>query len=287
MKLYGLLITKEDQAILADWCRSQLDLYDAVVCLDGSDSPATRQIVKQFSRRLIYLHERDWPEAARTDHGLRGVVHREIVRRYGVDNWIMCCHADEFCYHDPRKVAVLADRSGYDGVSWFSPLFYPHPSEFAAWAERPQVLQAFRHYYWSYHGDGFPWCEDRLYRNGPQVGWDATTHGSVRPHHVESWAPFHPILRHYKVITTDLGWYEKTDRCTFFRQHWQGQSHRTGLPFPVRRLADLFVKSVPEFTRCNRFDGTFPQPWNMGDEYCPDPSGTPNVETSKVKEPTS
>ena len=36
----------------------------------------------------------------------------------------MCCHADEFCYHDPRKIVQLAERGGYDLVSWYSPHFY-------------------------------------------------------------------------------------------------------------------------------------------------------------------
>src|SRR5260370_543328 len=110
MKLYGLMITKEDQAIFRDWCRSQLSLYDAVVCLDGSRTAETEGGAKTFSDRLIYLHERDFPGCHKTDHGLRRIVHREIVRRFGTTNWFMCCHADEFCYHDPRTVALKAAR---------------------------------------------------------------------------------------------------------------------------------------------------------------------------------
>src|ERR1700734_2910768 len=80
-KLYGLLITKDDHDILADWCRNQLPLYDAVVCLDGSDTDSTRRIVADHPERMVYLHERDYTIPQKTDHGLRRVVHREIVRR--------------------------------------------------------------------------------------------------------------------------------------------------------------------------------------------------------------
>src|ERR1700733_14315677 len=127
MKLYGLMITKEDHAVFREWCASQLSLYDAVVCLDGSRGGETAQLAQQYLGPLIYLHERDFSIPYKTDHGLRQVVHEEIVRRFGTDNWIMCCHADEFCYHDPRLIAQRAENEGCDLVSWYSLHFYPHP----------------------------------------------------------------------------------------------------------------------------------------------------------------
>jgi hypothetical protein len=114
-----------------------------------------------------------------------------------------------------------------------------------------------------------PWLEGRLYRNGAHVEWDAVTHASMRPHGIERQAPFHPILQHYKVFTIDRAWYEPGGDGALFRNHWAGTSFRTGLPFPVRRPEDLFVASYPDFRVCERFDGTFRQPWNLGEEYRP------------------
>src|SRR5579862_8508936 len=73
LRLYGLLITKDDQEVFGDWCRDQLHLYDAVVCLDGSETDATERLAKLFPEKLIYLHERDFKIPHKTDHGLRGV----------------------------------------------------------------------------------------------------------------------------------------------------------------------------------------------------------------------
>ena len=273
MKLYGLMITRDDQDLFGVWCDDQLSLYDAVVCLDGSTSDHTARLAQRFEGRLVYLHERDFDIPHKTDHGLRGVVHQEILRRFGCDNWIMCCHADEFCYHDPRKVATRAEGEGFGLVSWFSPHFYPHPSELGDWEERGRlpILERFRHYHWSHFGSGLPWVEDRLYRNGSEVAWDGVTQGSVRPGGVGPEAPFHPILRHYKVVALDLGRYERTAGASYYRDHWPGQEHRTGLPFPIARVEDLFVASIPKYERCDRFDGTFDQPWNMGEGYRRDP----------------
>jgi hypothetical protein len=41
MRVYGLLITKDDHAAFGDWCRDQLPLYEQVVCLDGSETEET------------------------------------------------------------------------------------------------------------------------------------------------------------------------------------------------------------------------------------------------------
>lgn len=94
MSVIGLMITRDDEASFEAWCDEQLPLYDAVVCLDGSTTDSTRQIAERRSEKLIYLHERDYSIPHKTDHGLRRVVHQEILRRFGTGQWIMCCHAD-------------------------------------------------------------------------------------------------------------------------------------------------------------------------------------------------
>lgn len=270
--VYGLLITKEDHTAFGDWCRNQLRFYRTVVCLDGSTGDSTAVQARAFGERLIYLHERDFEIPFKTDHGLRRIVHAELIRRFGPAIWIMCCHTDEFCYHDPRKIALLADSSGYDLVSWFSPHFYPHPSERAAMAARlRQPLQErFAYYHWNYRGSGLPWIEDRLYRAGSQVAWDNATHGSVRPHGLHRPAPFHPIYRHFKVCEIDLTAFELDGPATRYRGHWEGLEHRTGLPYRAEREDELFITEIPNYASCSRFTGRFDHGWNIGEQYRPD-----------------
>jgi hypothetical protein len=269
MRVYGLLITKDDHEAFGDWCRDQLSLYERVVCLDGSETDETAHQAREFADRLIYRNEREFAIPAKTDHGLRRVVHREIVRLFGHGVWIMCCHTDEFCYHDPGKIAALADHGGYDLVSWFSPHFFPHPNDLPDLPVRLQrpVCDRFAHYHWGFAGSGLPWREDRLYKALPGIDWDQTTHGSVRPHGIRKPAPFHPIYRHFKVCSLDMAQFEAAGAVAHYRQHWQSQRHRTGLPFRVERVKDLFVSSIPNYDFCDRFEGRFDQPWNMGEEH--------------------
>ena len=269
MTLVALLITKDDAAVVGEWCEDQLALYDAVVCLDGSAGGETARQFRGRSDRVVYLHERDFVIPYKTDHGLRRVAHREIVRRFGTDNWVMCCHPDEFCYHDPRKAAARAEAGGFDHVAWYSLHFYPHPDD-APGRDARSVRARFRHYHWDYRGTGLPWVEDRLYRNGPRVAWDQVTHGSVRPHRLGRPAPFHPALCHYKVLTLDPAAYEPAAGCAHYRAHWPGLEHRTGVPFEVRRPEDLVVTNIPGYDRCDWFDGKFRHAWNIGEEFRPD-----------------
>ena len=270
-RVYGLMVTKDDEAIFGDWCRDQLPLYDAVVCLDGSGGDATARIASRFADRLVYLRETDLDVPHRTNHGLRRAAHGEIVRRFGPGHWVMCCHPDEFCYHDPRTAAARADREGCDHVRWLVPHFYPHPSEWADWPTRRQRLipDRFRHYHWDHRGSGLPWVEDRLYRCGPGVAWDARRHDSVRPGGLTRPAPFAPTLRHYKVLDPDPGRYEVNGTSSRHRGRWEGAPDRPGVPIPVRRAEDLFVAAVPGYGRCDRFDGSFPHAWNIGEEFRP------------------
>ncbi|MBI3467732.1 MAG: hypothetical protein HY000_32390 [Planctomycetes bacterium] len=287
MALIGLMITRDDEAIFDTWCADQLPLFDAVVCLDGSTTETTAKLASRFGEKLVYLHERDFDIPHKTDHGLRRVVHLEIVRRFGSGHWIMCCHLDEFCYHDPRKIVALAEEGGFDLVSWYSPHFYPHPSELTDWEERRllPVPNRHRYYHWGYISTGLPWIEDRLYRDGPCVHWDEATHGSVRPHGIQREAPFHPIFRHFKVYATDTSWCELSGGRTHYRHHWVGLEHRTGLPYRVERFDDLFVESVLKYSFCDRFDGYFDQPWNIGEQFRPDEAANAAQEHTGQKPP--
>ena len=115
----GLMITKDDHAVLHEWLVANTPFLDGLVLLDGSQGNASREIVDQFRaatprglRTIQYMHEESEPafqrDVAKTDQTLRRVVHRRIRSIFGSGVWVMLCHPDEFFYHDPRRVAATA-----------------------------------------------------------------------------------------------------------------------------------------------------------------------------------
>ena len=177
----GLMITKDDHAVLHEWLEANLRFLDGLVLLDGSEGSASREIVDRFrdasprGLRLHYMHESSSPglDRAKTDQTLRRVVHRRIRAIFGSGVWLMLCHPDEFFYHDPRAVAAAAQAEGADHVFWWALHVLPHPSERAAYeaggVESALVQRRFRHFHHSFEGGGRPFLEGRLFRDGRGV----------------------------------------------------------------------------------------------------------------------
>ena len=61
----GLMITKDDHAILNEWLEANLHYLDGLVLLDGSEGNSSREIVDRFASprglRLHYMHEASSP----------------------------------------------------------------------------------------------------------------------------------------------------------------------------------------------------------------------------------
>jgi hypothetical protein len=108
----------------------------------------------------------------------------------------------------------------------------------------------------------------------------------VAPHNLKLPAPFHPILRHYKAVTTDLHYYQRKGPATYYRTQRPALENRSGLPLAVEKFDDFFVGSYPPYHRCDYFDGTFNQSWNMGEKYRPDQIGqfAKNLDVSPAKQ---
>lgn len=258
VRLIGLMMANEDPEIFGKWCSEQLSLYDVVVCLDGCHSSVTRRVALEFPDQIIYLHENQFEGSCNANSRWRGVVHDEIVRLFGSGGWIMCCHAEEFCYHDPRKIAAKAETDGYDLVSWYSPRFFWHPSEFPR-PEEPSsqsVPLRLQHPQQGSSGAEFPCVVDRLYRNAETISWGSVSEDSVRPLGIQRPAPYHPILKYCLPSTAEAPLGHTPNKDARFVRLCGDQADRNSLnPFSTACGENL------------RSEGSFSVPWNMGDEF--------------------
>jgi hypothetical protein len=153
-----------------------------------AQTTATRRVLDRYLAEcggraldIVYLHEQDegprsiWRLLPKSDQTLRAAAHaraRQAFRTAESRAWILLCHPDEFPYDDPRAVAAGAQRVGHDHSFWFALHVLPHTSERAAWerGERaPNVQARWRHFHHDRGGQGHPFLEGRLFRDGPQV----------------------------------------------------------------------------------------------------------------------
>lgn len=272
MALFGLLITKDDDSLAEDWFRENANLFDEIVCLDGSSGDATRSAAAKYSN-VIHLHEHDWPMLQKTDHGLRDLPYQLIAHRHGVGHWITLCHMDEFFYHDPRECCKRAEREGADSICWFVLHFLPHPSDLTDTSRvsslSPCEWQQWFH--WDYQGSGEPWVEFRSFRSSADVYWIPNRHFSCKPEGSGlKIASFKPTLRHYKLPSINMDDFEQSTNGMLFKRRWMNVSFgRTGVPWLARDWKELFVDSYDGFLRCDQFTGKLDYHWNIGEEYRP------------------
>ena len=137
---------------------------------------------------IHYMHETN-PEVAKdlpikTDQSLRKVVHEKIRQLYGHGRWILVAHTDEFLYHDPRKVAALAQAADTDHVFWYALHVLPHPSERGRYETNrsPLVQQRFQYFHHDFQQRGHPWMEGRMFHDNPRVRYQ-NEHGPTLPKH--------------------------------------------------------------------------------------------------------
>jgi len=236
-RVYGLLVTADDPDGLADWCRSQLALYDAVVCVDRSTGEATRRAAEACGASLVLVRECDLPVV--TGASVWGRAHAHLEALFGTGHWVMCCRTDEFCHHEPRPVAADAERIGGDRVAWTAFEFGPHPDETPdrVWLAHLPASERWVHYR---AAEGAPPSRrERLAKSGTG-SWDRVPDAGGAPESAARPVPFQPALR-------CVGQFDGTDPTSARWVRFDGSLPTTlegGAlgPWPVVPFADLAAR---------------------------------------------
>ena len=127
----GIMIVKDEGELLTKWLSTHLRDFDSIVCVDGSESNETFQLLQGF-KNIDYIHERELRLKQYTDTEIRQSALDILTEKYGYGFWVTIAHCDEFYYHDPRKIVQLAEDENIDGIYWYALHVLPHPSEFSA-----------------------------------------------------------------------------------------------------------------------------------------------------------
>lgn len=263
----GLLVTKDDGDIVCEWLHHNLRHFDALIVVDGSEDPLTREVYSGVPN-IIYTHEDDHQHLLvnRTDSEMRWVGQLIANERFGASGyWIHICHTDEFLYHSPRKVFRAADKAGVDAIGWFALHVIPHTSEYDRYLRdsAAPVARKFRHYFYMAKTEKGAFVESRSFKNSPSQVYSRRW-AEVIPDSVQKVWQKHPAYIHYKLWNLTLNAYSSDG---MHKHHWNKVdstvwkvldqaakakkganatfNRGTGIRWQVSKLADFFKSEWP------------------------------------------
>lgn len=184
----GLLLTYNEQDVVAEMLEHNAGGVDAIFALDGSTDATTEVLLAHPKVRLVLRDADVAPGGHVRDHHRQALLDAARAE-YGGGHWYTIMHGDEFFHDDPRAVARAAGAMGAGRVNWAAMQFFLHPDD------RPALggsVQENVRWYSPF------WVEVRQFRDSPRARYQAGEHGRVFPHGV-GWLPYlkMPILKHY------------------------------------------------------------------------------------------
>jgi hypothetical protein len=231
-KLYAILITKNDHAILNAWMDRHAKGFDAISVVDGSDGGESQAICAAYPN---ILYRKD-PPGLITDQTLRHAAMESLRSMLKPNDWIFIAHPDEFLLHHPRQMMHVPMPL----VLWLPLVVLPHPSErelalsLLGKAFNPSTV--FQHYWW--RQGQLPHCEFRMFRLVQTDQWDLKSEKKSTTVIPPNFAGLpvcnlFPLYFHYKIYDLDVSRYRSNG---LFVDSGLG----TGLNHPVSSLDDLF-----------------------------------------------
>ena len=201
-KIVGLMLTRDDTAVLGDWLAAYRDWFDEIFVLDGSLGQRRESEQLLRDHRCHYDHDDNHPGVQKKDHPMRKIVF-ERIRGYvhrdpGKEHWIVIAHPDEFYKEHLRASIDRARRQNSTLVQLHSCPNVPHTSEIDEWKRRPHY-SVFGHFAHPGH------LENRIFLYNDDLYYDDHTHSSTLPHRLDVRTCRHkPIAYHYKIQSIDL-----------------------------------------------------------------------------------
>ncbi len=233
----GLMVTKNDDAIIAEWLKYNMPALSALVLLDSSDGSGTADAVSKYRKRcpappIDYMHERDLltPITVMSDAGMRQPVLARIRALYGRNQWVYLCHSDEFFYHEPEFIAALVQRHDptCNRLPFYQLHVFPHTSEWPQYNKQKAeeqdgsqrlVQQRFQHINTHCRRDwNGPETEWALFRDDEMTEYIPEMAGCLPQNGSRDCRSVVAAQLHYKVVSPDPNLYT---RSGIHRSHWR------------------------------------------------------------------
>lgn len=245
-KTHCIVMTRNDDLIIAHWIKRHINVFDKISVVDGSDGDFTENLCREYN----ILYTRDPKDKPFHEQYLREAAFNNLKPYIQIGEWVSCFMADEWVYHDPRKIVEYVSPES-DVISWNQLNILPHPSEKEIYLKRIEdknynPVEVFKHYWFR---DNTKTCyEPRMFK---YTGYEYWSHeipsenpvaGRIEPVSHNKKSNIIPTYFHYKVFDLNPNKYKDNGFAYFEKSklntgigYGKGQSIRI-----IKTIDDLF-----------------------------------------------
>jgi hypothetical protein len=241
----GLMITCNEEDVIAEVMDSHAKYFDKVLVLDGS-SDRTEEIVRSYNCVKYFLKDReiiDKLPKRKFEDGARQFLLEKAQAMFPVEGWFTLLHGDEIWHDDPNWVAAEAEKAHAQKVNWYVMNFFLHTSDKGRDLEAIKSVQD--RVLWYCPG----YLEIRSFKNKKGLYYDLGQRNEVLPHGI-GWQIYKhfPIYKHYPFRSVAQIMKKKKINQT------------TGFTGTYDKFADpnsYFMDILPPYKIARKYDGSF------------------------------
>ena len=241
----GLLLTRNEEDVIAEVMDVNQKYFDQILVLDGSDD-RTAEIVRSYDCVKYFLSDKeiiDKLPGRKFEDGARQFLLEKAQLMFPVEGWFTLLHGDEIWHDDPNRVAEQAEKARAEKVNWYVMNFFLHTSDKGRDLEAIKSVQ--ERVRWYCPG----YLEIRSFRNKPGIHYELSQRHETLPKGI-GWQIYKhfPIYKHYPY------------RSPAQMMRKNAQNRASGFSESYRRFPDrdsCFVDILPRYKQARKYDGSF------------------------------
>lgn len=261
-KVHSIVMTRNDDLIIKHWLEKHTKVFANIAVVDGSDGDFTEKLCAEYN--IPYTRDpAPTPEKPFHEQYLREAAFNLLVDAgvMQIGDWVVCSMADEWYYHDPRKIVGEVEPWA-NVISWNQLNILPHPSEKETYLSCGEYnpTKIFKHFWVR---DNYKTCfEPRMFKYTGAEVWShripssSPIAGRIEPVSHETKSILVPTYFHYKLFDLNpekykndgFGHFEKS-RLNTGLGYGKGGSART-----INTFDDLFFDESNIYCNLGRGD---------------------------------
>lgn len=241
----GLMVTRDEEDVIAEVMEANKKYFDKILVLDGS-SDRTEEIIRSYDCVKYFLKDREIIgrlPGRKFEDGARQFLLEKAQEMYPVEGWFTLLHGDEIWHDNPNLIAEEAEKARAEKVNWYVMNFFLHTTDKGKELEAVKSVQ--ERVLW--YCPGF--LEIRQFKNKPGIRYDLSQRHDVTPRGI-GWRiyKYFPIYKHYPFRSV----------AQIMKKKRQNALSGFSVTYEKFSGADsCFVDILPNYRIARKYDGSF------------------------------